>query len=153
MENIAGHLQVKTCVKTCNSVVHRAPVGHDKTIKAPFSTGNIGEKLFVFRGVFTVYLVVCAHQGSRLALFHDMLKSLEIYLAEGALVYYRITEISVFFIVVASVVLNRGTDASVLNSTGQSCAHKSADERILGEVFKASAAEGVALYVDRRTEN
>ena len=106
VENVAGHFQVESCIEACNSIVNCAPVGHYKALKAPLAAGNICEELLVFGGVFAVHLVVCAHKCSGLALFNDVLKALEIDLAECALVNYGVAEISVFLVVVTSIVLN-----------------------------------------------
>ena len=44
---IARHFKVESGFQACDAVVHRAPVGHDDAVEAPFFSENVGKQPFV----------------------------------------------------------------------------------------------------------
>ena len=81
-----GHFQIKTGLKTWNTVVDSAPVGHYISFKAPVSAQHISQKPFIFGSKSAVDLVVRAHKRIRLCFFDGCLKCREIDFAQRAFI-------------------------------------------------------------------
>src|SRR5690554_2791562 len=47
----AGHVQVAAGPKTRDTVMHSAPVGHNKALKTPFVPQNTGDQLLIIAAV------------------------------------------------------------------------------------------------------
>ena len=101
----AWHFQVAARLKRPNPVIHCAPVCHNQSLKAPLITQNICQKGFVVTRKGSVYLVVGAHHGIRLALFHCHLKGRQIDFAQCTLVHHTVPHHAVLFLIICRIML------------------------------------------------
>ena len=148
----AGHLQLKTGGNALDTVVHRAPVGHDKAVKAPCPAQNVGQQRLVLARIGTVEPVVAAHHGPWAGLFHGGLKGGQIDLLQGALVHTAVYRQAAGLLIVGGKMLDACAYALALHTVDEPCGQLTGKVGVLGVVFKIAAAQGAALDVDGRPQ-
>ena len=148
----AGHLQLKAGGNALNTVVHRAPVGHDKAVKAPRPAQNVGQQRLVLARIGTVEPVVAAHHGPGAGLFHGGLKGGQINLLQGALVHAAVYRQAAGLLIVGGKMLDACAYAFALHTVDEPCGQLTGKVGVLGVVFKIAAAQGAALDVDGRPQ-
>ena len=141
------HFEVEPRLVGGNLVADGAPVGHEQALKAPFAAGDVRHQPLVLGAVRTVEAVVCHHDGHRLRFLDGDLVLLEIHLAQGAFVDDAVAVHSRVLTGVAREVLEGGPHALRLHAADERRRELAREQRILGEVFKVSAAQRVALVV------
>ena len=149
----AGHIQVTARPEALDAVVHRAPVGHDHAVKAPFGAENICEQSLVVRTVDAVQPRVGAHHRGKLALLDGNLKGRQIQLPQRAVIQHRVRGEAAFFLRIYGEVLETGADALRFCAPDEARRQLARQIRILAEIFKVPSAERVALEIGAGAEN
>ena len=88
LSRIARHHQVVASLylHLCGQVgTFTYPVGHYDTLETPIIAQDSGQHIFVALGIETVNLVICRHDGPRIALTNDNLEALQVELTQGTL--------------------------------------------------------------------
>ena len=117
----AGHLQLKAGGNALDTVVHRAPVGHDKAVKAPRPAQNVGQQRLVLARIGTVEPVVAAHHGPGAGLFYGSLKGGQIDLLQGALVHTAVHRQAAGLLIVGGKMLDACAYALALHTVDEPC--------------------------------
>ena len=143
----AGHFQVDSGPKALNAVLDGSPVSDHKAVKAPRFAQNFVVQQIVFRAVAAVDLIVGAHDGLRLGLFHCPLKAGKVNLVQGALVHHGVAVHAAGFLVVGGKVLHAGGHIFALHARNIGGGHLGGEVRVLGVILKVAAAQGAALNV------
>ena len=144
---ITRHFQIQSSLQACNSILHGAPVGHDKAVKSPFLTKHICQQPPVFRTVRTIDLVIGTHHGSRPSFFDNIFKHFQINLPNCPHIRDRVSHEPVIFAVVQCKVLDGYTNALTLNALDLRCSHFACQQRIFRKIFKISPAQGIPFNV------
>ncbi len=148
----ARHFQVQARVRRIRDGVGRAPIRYDKPLEPAFALQEIGKQPGVLAAPLAPDLVVRPHDGPRIGLRHRRLERREIDLAQGALVDVHVDRAAIPFLVVAGVMLDRGSDSPALDSLHVRDGHAAGEMRILAEALEIAAAERRAVNVDAGTE-
>ena len=82
----SGHFQVQPALQRFHPVVHGAPVGDNRALKAPFFFEDIHQQAVVLGAEGAVDAVVRAHHRPGLALLDGGLESRQVDLAQRALI-------------------------------------------------------------------
>ena len=150
---VARHFQIESRLQRGHPVLHGAPIGHHKPVKAPFSAQHIRQKPLVFAAICSVYPVVSAHDRRGLSLFHGYLEGLEIYLAHRPLVGDGIAHEAVIFTVVEREMFERYAHARALHPFYLGGGTLSREQRIFGIIFEISARARIALDIRAGTQD
>ena len=144
---IPRHFQIEPRFQTCDPIVHGAPIGHDKSVKAPFCPQNVCQKPLVLRAILAVDLIVRTHHRRRLCLFDNDLKNFEIDLPNGTQIGNTVTHKSVCLRIVERKVFHRCGNTVFLNAFHLCRRKRSRKQRILGKIFKIAPRKRISLNV------
>ena len=117
----SGHFQIQSSLDTFYSVVDCAPVTDYITVKAPFITQDVCQKLLVLRCICSVDPVVGAHHCPWLCMLYRTLKSCQIDFPHGALIDPGIGGHTSCFLIICHKMLDGSTDMPALYSIDLAC--------------------------------
>ncbi len=122
----------------------RLEVAHNPTREAELSSENIGQDVRVLATKGAVDLVIRAHNGTDVTVFHNSLERQGIDLLQGAFVKLRIDLKPVLLLCVHIVVLGGGDDGVSLNSLNIATGHLPRQHRILPKRLEQATEGGDA---------
>ena len=147
-----GHLQVGTCLDSCDMIVGSAPVGDYKSVKSPVAAKDILEKMHALIGILAVDLVVGRHDGAGLGLVDGQLEAGQIDLTERALIYDRVHGHAALLLGVDREVLDAGIHTLALDSLYIGSRHLACQIWIFRKVFKVTSAKRASLNIHAGAE-
>ena len=130
-----------------------APVAHHHAVKRPFALQYAVERVLVVAVVLVIVKVVCTHNGPNLALLHGSLERRQIDLMQSAVAYYDVHLITIFLVIVQTVMLHACRNAIRLQTLYVRHHHRSRQVRVFAHILEVASAERGAIDVDARSEN
>ena len=127
--------------------VYRAPVRHHNALIPPLIPEDLVEQMMVLAAERSLHLVVSAHDGPRLRLFHRRLESCQIDLPQRSLIDYGIHAHAVSLLIIHGEMLQAGTHTHTLHTIDMAFCHMPRQIGILGEILEVPAAQRASLDV------
>ena len=149
----ARHFQVQAAPNGGDPVMHRAPVGDDKSLEAPLILKNFRQQLVMLRAVDAVNPVIATHHGPGLRLLDGGLEGRQVNLTQGALVHLRADGHALVFLIIGRVVFERCADPLALHPVDEAGRQLPGQVGILREVLKVAAAGRRPLHVGAWTQH
>ena len=143
-----GHLQVESGSERRPAIRHGKPVGHDKTVEAPFLAQQIDQESRLLGQPAPVEAVVGRHDGHGAPLPDGQFERDKVELAEGALVDDGAHGIALVLGLICHEVLHRGECARRLHTAHVSRSQPAAEKRVLRVAFEVASGEWRAVQVD-----
>ena len=128
-------------------VVFEAPVCDHDAFVAPLVAEDGGEQLVILLGIFSVELVVGAHDGPGTAFLHGKLEVSQVNLPEGAAAHQGVVLRAVGLLVIGRIVLGRCAHSVTLDAPDVGGGHFATQERVFGEILEVTATERVSVDV------
>ncbi len=148
----SGHFQIEPAVHGLDGRLGSKPIGHDKTVEAPFPLQDGVDDLRTFADIDPVQPVVGGHDRPGLGAFHRSLERRHVDFAQGTLIDIGTDCIPLIFRLVADEMLDRGRDAARLQSLDVGDRDLAGEVRILRIALEIAAVQGRAVNVDRRRQ-
>ena len=94
----SGHIQIASGLEAFDPVIHRSPVCHNHTFKAPLIAENFRKQLLIITAMNTIQFWICTHDSRRMTLFHCRLKGRQIEFSQGTLIHDAVGIKTAFFL-------------------------------------------------------
>ena len=147
------HFQIHTGFQRLYTVIDRAPVRHDVSVKSPLVTQDICQIFSALSHIGSVDPVIRIHHRPGLRLSDCALKCRQIDFPERPFVHLRRIGHPPFFLIVRQKMLHADAHILTLYALRQCCRHLRCHKRIFRIIFKVTSAQRRTFDVHRRTKN
>ncbi|OQA16845.1 MAG: hypothetical protein BWY63_02603 [Chloroflexi bacterium ADurb.Bin360] len=133
--------------------MHRAPIGDDEALQAPFALEDFREQIGLLRAIDAVDPVVGAHHRPGLGFLDRGLESRQVDFAQGTFIHLGANRHALIFLVIGCIVLERGPHTPALDAVDETGSHFASKIGVLGEILEVAPAHRRPLHIDAGSQN